>query len=92
MVSLYGIEPLTGAYGRSYTSIKAAQADFNADKDFRMCGGGYVNKPQLVEIGVTMVDFRYGKGNTKKDCLLVQTDRQAAKVLKAKEEANATNS
>jgi hypothetical protein len=77
MTSLYGIEPLMGAYGRSYTSIKVAQADFNNDKDFCMASGSYVNKPQLVEMGVTMIDFRYGKGNTKKDCLKVQTEKQA---------------
>ena len=69
MVSLYGIEPIQAAYGRSYTSIKAAQADFDNDLDFIMANGSYVNKPQLVEMGVTMIDFRYGKGNTKKDCL-----------------------
>jgi len=69
MVSLYGIEPIQAAYGRSYTSIKAAQADFDNDLDFKMANGSYVNKPQLVEMGIERIDLRYGKGGTKKNCL-----------------------
>jgi hypothetical protein len=69
MVSLYGIEPLQAAYGRSYTSIKKAQSDFDNDLDFRTASGSYINRPQLVEMDVELIDFRYGKGGTKKDCL-----------------------
>tara|TARA_R110002126_G_scaffold14054_17_gene59831 strand:+ start:42 stop:290 length:249 start_codon:yes stop_codon:yes gene_type:complete len=78
MTSLYGIEPLTGAYGRSYTSVSKAQADFNDDKDFRMASGSYINKSQLLEMGVTTIAFRYDS-NRKKDYLKVQTEKQAAR-------------
>lgn len=32
------------AYGRKYTNIKAARADWFANVDFRMIGGPYINK------------------------------------------------
>lgn len=42
------------AYGRDYTSKQKAQADFDADKDFRILdvsnkyNGKYINKSQIV--------------------------------------------
>lgn len=80
---LFGIEPLSGAYGRDYTSIKKAQADFDAGKDFKMPGGTVTDKQTLVTLGVVMVDIRYNK-NRDKDCLRVQTETQAKKVLARK--------
>ena len=70
MVNLFGVEPLSGAYGRDYTSIKAAQADFDAGKDFRTAGGSYVGKSELANDGVTQIDIRYAK-NQKKGVLKV---------------------
>lgn len=55
---MFGIEPLTPAYGRVYTSLKAAQYDFDLDKDFKTSMGQYINKPQLT---VDKVRVRYGK-------------------------------
>lgn len=91
MVALYGIEPLTGALGRFYTSIKVAQQDFNLGKEFKTSGNQYINKAELARMGVIMVDFRYGAGGRKKDCLLVQTEKRAAKALAAKKESDAEN-
>jgi hypothetical protein len=49
-MSMFGIEPLSPAYGRKYTSKAAAQADFDANKDFTSCFGQYINKEQLVPL------------------------------------------
>lgn len=51
---------LVPAYGRDYKSKAAALADFDAEKDFRVCtvghryDGALVNKPQLVGQRVTL--------------------------------------
>ena len=59
--SLFGIEPLTPAYGRDYTSKKALLADFDKDKDFLMPSGVPINKAQLVQMGVKRIRVRYAK-------------------------------
>ena len=45
---MFGIAPLMPAFGRDYKSKKAAQADFDALKDFRSAGGQYVNKTDII--------------------------------------------
>lgn len=57
---------LTPAYGRDYKSKKEVQADLDAGKDFLVAdlfsgGGGYINKPQILESGVRQVTVRYGQ-------------------------------
>lgn len=55
---------LVPAYGRDYRSKAAVLADFDADKDFEAVGiggGGYVNKSQLLKMGVREVSIRYKK-------------------------------
>lgn len=57
---------LSAAYGRSYKSKAAVEADFNADKDFVIESigpdmGRYVNRPQLVEAGIKDVNIRYDR-------------------------------
>lgn len=40
---------VTPAYGRDYKSLKAAKADWEADKDFQMQPSGqYINRAQAV--------------------------------------------
>jgi hypothetical protein len=68
--SLFGIEPLTPAYGRDYTSLKAMQEDFDNNKDFRTPGGAVINKAQLLTMEVKIIDCRYSK-LTKKGILKV---------------------
>lgn len=34
---------VTGAYGRSYESVEAAKADWEAGKDFRIVSGPYIS-------------------------------------------------
>lgn len=55
---------LTPAYGRDYKSLKDAQTDFDANKDFTLnspFGGGYINKEQIVSEGNTTIPVRYNK-------------------------------
>lgn len=48
---MFGISPLVPCYGRDYTSKKAAQADFDAGKDFRCAGGQATTKSELIALG-----------------------------------------
>lgn len=48
---MFGIAPLLPAYGRDYKSKKAAQADFDAGKDFATSSGPYINKADLIADG-----------------------------------------
>lgn len=48
---MFGISPLIPCYGRDYTSNKAAQADFDAGKDFRCADGRATTKAELIEFG-----------------------------------------
>jgi len=57
---MFGLEPLTPAYGRDYKSLKAIQTDFDCNKDFKTAGGQYINKPQIVELGITRIRCRFG--------------------------------
>lgn len=51
-----------GAYGRTYNSQAAVQADWDADKDFRLAGHSAVtNKSDCEQMGVKVI-VRYGKG------------------------------
>jgi hypothetical protein len=58
---------LTPAYGRDYKSKKEIEADLNAGKDFILndmsspWDGKPINKENLIEMGQTMVNVRYGK-------------------------------
>ena len=60
-MNLFGIEPLTPAYGRDYKSKKAIQADFDAGKDFLMSSGSYVDQKSLAAEGVHKIMARYAK-------------------------------
>lgn len=60
-ISLFGIEPLTPAHGRDYTSEAALLADFNANKDFLTPRGQYTSKDDLAGMGVTSINARYKK-------------------------------
>lgn len=56
---------LTPAYGRDYKSKKEIEADFAADKDFVANSydgsGGYINRPQVIALGMKTVNVRYGQ-------------------------------
>jgi hypothetical protein len=58
---MFGLEPLQGAYGRDYTSLKSLQADFDAGKDFVCSSGAYVNKEDLQNENLKQVRVRYCK-------------------------------
>ena len=56
---MFGLEPLVGAYGRTYNSLKAMQEDFDKGLDFRCASGRYANKEDLKDFAEVTV--RYGK-------------------------------
>lgn len=37
------------AYGRDYNSVDALLADWNANKDFKILSGPYINKSDLIQ-------------------------------------------
>lgn len=48
------------AYGRDYTSQKQIQADWDANKDFKITTGGYVNKSDAQRFGLKVI-VRYAQ-------------------------------
>lgn len=58
---MLGLEPLTPAYGRDYRSLRAAQADLDAGRDFQTPAGPYVGIEELRRIGVRSIGLRYGR-------------------------------
>jgi hypothetical protein len=49
------------AYGRDYTTAKAARADWNDGKDFReTSSGSYITKAEAERLGLS-VNIRYSK-------------------------------
>ena len=61
MVNMFGLEPISPAYGRDYTSVAKLKADFEANKDFRAANGSYTNRSDLFAFGVRQITVRYGK-------------------------------
>lgn len=67
---MFGVFPLTPAYGRDYTSAAQVLADFNADKDFQTPSGRVTNRADLRELVASgrihvssrgTLQIRYGK-------------------------------
>lgn len=63
---------VTGAYGRTYSTVKAALADWNIGRDFHLTVGAYINKEEAENYNLGVV-VRYGKNNER-----VGTLRKAA--------------
>lgn len=55
---MFGLEPLTPAYGRDYKSLKAVQDDFDKDKDFMTPSGRATNRRDLVQMHPDKKKFR----------------------------------
>jgi len=55
---MFGLEPLTPAYGRDYKSLKAVQEDFDGNKDFMTQSGQVTNKSDLVQMHPGKGQFR----------------------------------
>lgn len=70
--NLFGIEPLSPAYGAVYMSEKDAQEALDAGKDFSTPMSGYISKHDLLEKGVKEIGCRYGKRLEKKTVLKVR--------------------
>ena len=51
---------VTAAYGRRYDTLKAARADWDAGKDFRLTTGPYVSKSGAERYDLAVV-VRYGR-------------------------------
>jgi len=59
-MNLFGISPLTPAYGRDYTNKKTLLEDFNANKDFLTALGKPINKEQIKnEVKTNYINIRY---------------------------------
>jgi len=69
---MYGVSPLVPAYGRTYASLRAAQADLDAGRDFRCPDGRYIALPELQQLNLRQVQVRYGRGLTKTGMLQVR--------------------
>jgi len=69
---MQGLEPIQGAYGRTYNSLKAAQADMDAGKDF-LCANGhsYCNRQDLHK-DFAQIRIRYGLGLRKAGMLTIK--------------------
>lgn len=57
---MFGVTPLRPAYGRDYKSKAEIEADLKANKDFTAANGQYINRDQLIELGLSSVQVRYG--------------------------------
>ena len=55
---MFGIEPLTPAFGRDYKSKKAAQADLDSGLDFRCIDGRYIDIEGLRRAGMSKIMCR----------------------------------
>lgn len=51
---------VTGAYGRTYSTLKSARQDWQAGKDFRTTTGPYVNRQDAERYSLAVV-VRYGR-------------------------------
>lgn len=60
-MDLFGIEPLTPAYGKKYGTAKEALADFEANRDFQTPSSAYTSKRELVALGFSgPIIIRFG--------------------------------
>ena len=56
---MFGVSPLTPAYGRDYKSLKALESDFNDLKDFKTPDGQAINKTDLLGLKMTTIRVRW---------------------------------
>jgi len=73
---MFGVIPLSGAYGRRYTSRAKAQVDLDAGKDFRTPMGQYINREDLIKrCGMkpgTKIEVRLGKNDERSAILTIK--------------------
>lgn len=69
---MLGVSPLAPAYGRNYASLRAAQADLDAGRDFLCPDGRYCGLQELQQLGLLQVQVRYGRGLTRTGMLQVR--------------------
>ncbi len=67
---MFGLEPLTPAYGRDYINIVDVQKDFDNDKDFKTAGGPYTNKSDLLKL-TKLVQIRVRFSNLEETDFLI---------------------
>ena len=68
---MFGVSPITPAYGREYKSLKAAQESLDRGEDFMTPFGQYVGVAELRTLKMSKIQVRYGKGLTKTGILNV---------------------
>jgi len=75
---MFGVSPLVPAYGRTYTSLEAAQADLDAGKDFTTASGHYIGRDELLKLDFVEIRCRYGRGLRRTGILQVRPAAAAA--------------
>lgn len=58
---MFGILPLSPAFGQDFPSKKEVEKDFNDNKDFRTSTGHSINKEQIKGLNMKRVDVMYQK-------------------------------
>ncbi len=59
---MFGIEPLTPAYGRDYGSVTQVKYALYAGLDFKAANGQYCSIRDLKGMGAKTIQVRYNKG------------------------------
>ncbi len=73
---MLGLTPLMPAYGRDYKSKKAAQADFDAGRDFVASDGRYIGKGDLARAGFHARQIEVRSADKRKVWMLDTTEAQ----------------
>lgn len=58
---MFGVAPLTPAYGRDYRTLREAQAHLDAGKDFVAATGQYIGLAELQHLGLREVRVRFAR-------------------------------
>jgi len=58
---MFGVTPLSPAYGRDYKSAKEVKEDFLAGKDFQTPAGQYINIRAFDALDLQTVEIRYAR-------------------------------
>lgn len=58
---MFGVSPITPAYGRDYKNRKDVKTDFNKNLDFVTPMGQYINKAQLKDMDCKSIQVRFSK-------------------------------
>jgi len=58
---MFGVIPLSPAYGRDYKNVADIKIDFDNGKDFLTPSGRYINKSDIQNMKYTSIEVRYNR-------------------------------